>query len=336
MKNKRNCEAFSSIEFIVTLFFLVLIFIAFGILLRGADFSIKKRIKDSPNKEQIDVILTQIYDEIKKDNTPFADSKFDSVWKFDGTVIDGYKIQIKSLSGLINLNYLQKDFLNKTKLKALFDDENSINTLYERQHEKGLLYSYEEINDLIEEDVFNQYFTFKGFLNFNICNLDALKFVADSLTNSSFGDELFNQRKILKSNKQLIQNETEFNMLCGIYYNDIYPYINICPQININFMSEELINILFFYPDFNVLNPKQKVNTIIAMRDSKEITENELMNVLGITKGSELYYYIGCSTWLWQITIEGENTYCCVVLARAPKETALGETEFYIIEKKWL
>ena len=332
----KDNKGFSSIEFLVTLLFLSMIIIAFGIIIRTSDFTVKKKTADLYDREYIDKLLVEIYEEIKNDKTPYSDSKYDSVWKYDNTMMEGFKISIKSLSGLINLNFITKDLISKTELNSLFLYDNAMENIYDLITDKGLLYSYEEINQYIEKDKYDNYFTLYGFSNFNISNNESIKKLTNNLTNSSFGDDLINKRNILIRNKQLIQNETELNLLCGIHYDEIFPFININPPLNINFMDENLIRIILSFQDFKLPGAQQKANSIIELRDSKEITQEELVSILGITKGDELYYYIGCKTWVWQILIEGDSSSCNVILIRDPEDTILGEPKLYVIEKQWL
>ena len=332
----KSNKAFSSLEFIVTLFFLSLILIALGIFLRVSDITISKRTQDKSDKEKIDTVLNSIFEEIKKDHTPNVDSKMDPVWKFNDSNIDGFDISIKSLSGLINLNYIPKEILANTILISAFDVPESVDKIKSMIEENGMINSYEEISDLISEDKFNENFTLYGYSNFNVADEVPLSFIGNNLTNSYFGDELVNKRKSLRNNKQYIQSQTEFNMLCGIHFDDINPYININPTLNVNFMNEELLKSFLTYPQFKLSNALQKANTIISLRESKEITQEELISILGIQKNNDLYYYIGSKTWFWQITISGKNTSCNVILARDPEERTLGEPKFYLIEKRWI
>ena len=260
----------------------------------------------------------------------------DPVWKFNDTKVDGFDISIKSLSGLINLNYIPKEILINTILISSFNAPESIDKIKAIIEENGMINSYEEIADLISEEKFNENFTLYGYSNFNVTDEIPLAFIGNKMTNSYFGDELVNKRKSLRNNKQYIQSQTEFNMLCGIHFDDINPYINLNPNLNVNFMNEELLKSFLTYPQFKLSNALQKANTIISLRESKEITQEELISILGIQKNNDLYYYIGSKTWFWQITISGKNTSCNVILARDSEEGTLGEPKFYLIEKRWM
>ncbi len=331
----KQSKGFSSLEFIITLFFLSLIVIALGIFLRTSDLTVRKRISKEEDYKAIDNILNLVFDEIKKDTTPSVDSLIDPVWKLNGTAIDGYKISIQSLSGLIDLNFINKNFLIQSNLKEAFNSPEYVNTLVEVLSREGPVNSYERINEFISEEKFNQFFTFYGYANFNIADEKPLSNLADTLTMSFFGEELISRRKQYQAHGNLLQNETELNLLCGIYYDDLYPFINLNPIMNIHFISEDCLKTLLGYKEFKLSNINQKVNNIISLRQNSEINEENICSILGITKSDKLYYYLGCKTWMWQINVSGNKTSCNVILARASEDDTQGHPKFYLIEKSW-
>lgn len=331
----KHNKGFSSLEFLITLFFLSLILIALGLFLRTADLTVKKHTANKNDKEIVDSVLTDIFNEIKNDSTPAADSDFDPVWKYNETEINGFHIRIRSLSSLLNLNFIEKDILLKTGLNKFFKSVDEIENLKNMIYNEGLVYSYEKLSDYITEENFNSTFTLYGYANYNVSEELPLKLFINDLTQSAYGDELINKRKAMKFNKQLVQNETELQMLCGIHYDDIFPYVNLNPSLNVNFMSEDCLKALLSYSGFNLSNATQKINNLIELRNNKEISQEELYEVLGISKSNELYYYLGCKTWMWQICLDNQRTSCSVVLARSPVENASGKTDIYLIEKKW-
>ena len=94
----------------------------------------------------------------------------DPVWKFNDSNIDGFDISIKSLSGLINLNYIPKEILVNTILISAFDVPESVDKIKSMIEENAMINSYEEISDLISEDKFNENFTLYGYSNFNVAD----------------------------------------------------------------------------------------------------------------------------------------------------------------------
>ncbi len=331
----KQSKGFSSLEFIVTLFFLSLIVIALGLFLRTSDLSIRKHTSKKEDIKAIDIILNLVFEEIKKDTTPSVDSLLDPVWKLNDTEIDGYKISIKSLSGLIGLNFINKNMLTKTNLKEAFNSPEAVDSVIEVISQEGPINSYEKISEFISEENFNKYFTLYEYANFNIADENVLRNFANTLSMSYFGDELISRKKMFQTHGSQLQNETELNLLCGIYYDDLYPFINVNPVMNINFISEDCLKTLLGFKDFKLSNINQKVNNIISLRQNSEITEENICAILGITKSDKLYYYLGCKTWMWQIKISGKKTSCNVILARAPEDDTQGHPRFYLIEKNW-
>lgn len=332
MKN----EGFSSIEYLITLIVLVSIIAVFGIFLRTASITVKKTSTLVEDRKTIDDLLSKVYEDLKKDISPEADSRFDEVWKWNGYEHDGFSITISSLSGLINLNFIPEKKIYETGLKNYFENSEGITFIEKNRQQGTLLYSYDDIKEYITENMFNKYFTFRGFANINISDINSIKIISDNIIGSSYGNELYNKINILRENRQFIQNQTELKMFLGVNYDGIMPFINLNPQININFIDEEALKALLSYSGFNVDRINQKVATIVSLRQTGEIKESELCNILGISKSDELYYYLGCKTWLWQIDINGKNTSCSIILVRVPEEDSFGKTSFYIIEKKWL
>ena len=166
----KQSKGFSSLEFIVTLFFLSLIVIALGLFLRISDLSIRKHISKKEDIKAIDIILNLVFEEIKKDTTPSVDSLLDPVWKLNDTEIDGYKISIQALSGLIGLNFINKNLLTKTNLKEVFNSPEDVDSVIEVITQEGPINSYEKISEYISEENFNKYFTLYEYANFNIAD----------------------------------------------------------------------------------------------------------------------------------------------------------------------
>lgn len=332
MKN----EGFSSLEYLITLIVLSILIAAFGIFLRTASIIINKKTDIINDRQNIDKILDEIFMDIKSDSASESDSKMDRVWKWNESEKDGYEIKITSLSGLINLNYLPSEILENSELKLFFDDAEAINFIRDYHKQGKMLYQYKELEDFITEEKFNKYFTFYGYANINTCDEEILKLIADGRTNSSYGNEIYNKARIIKENRQLIQNDIEFKMFLGINYDDMFPYINIRPSLNVNLIEEETLRALISYPGFKVKNISNAVNTVISLRESRKITEDDITNIFGISKNDELYYYLGCRTWVWQIDVTGKNTSCKVVLVRSYEDDAFGKTDYYILEKKWI
>ena len=328
-------EGSSSLECLIVLIVLCTIFIGFCFFIKTVNIFVNKRISSVDEKRKIDVILESIYEDIKDDVSPEDDSLFDSVWVRNNSTEDGYLITLESLSGKINLNFLDSNVLLESGLSTVFNDSKSIREIESIRSER-LLYSYDEIKDYISEENFSKYFSFYGFANINIMSEKSLELLVNSLTDSFCGSELNQKRNNLLANKQLIKTETEYNLFCGINYLDIFPYINLDAAINVNFIDEDCLYKLINYAGFGLISKKKKIDTLLSLREIREITQEDIITILGITKNDELYYYLGSKTWFWKISIQGKTQGCHVILCRSFEKTSERNPKFYIIEKRWI
>lgn len=335
---KKN-EGFTSLEFLISLIFISALLIVFCFFSQTISSTINKKINKGNDKEEIDLLITQVIEEIKMDGTPDVDSKIDTIWHLNENNSNGYKITIRSLSGLIDLNYINPEIILQTSISSLFENTELFQYLEKYKNEGNLFSSYEQLKDFISEENFNKYFTFYSFPNMNTADSKGLEILLNKITSSSKGTDFINRRNILKSNKQMIQNETEYNLFAGIIYDEITPYVNIKPTLNIHFIDESLLRGLLSYQKFEIKEINQKVNTFLSLREYSEIKQNDICNILGISKADELYYYLGCRTWFWEIYIDGYRngkSSCKCIIARAFEENSSDDSIFYIVEKKWL
>lgn len=328
-------EGFSSFECLIVLVVLCIILIAFCFFIKTVNISVSKKISSINEKKKIDVILDSIYEDIKNDVSSEGDSLFDSVWDRNNSTEDGYLITLESLSGKINLNFLDSKLLLESGLPSVFYDSKNIIEVENIRSER-LLYSYEEIKDYISEENFSKYFSFYGFANINIMSATSLELLVNNLTDSFYGTELNRKRNILLANKQLIKTETEYNLFCGINYSEIFPYINLDAAINVNFIDEDCLYKLINYAGFELTSKKRKVDTLLSLRETRELTQDDIITILGISKNDELYYYLGSKTWFWKISIQGKTQDCHVILCRSVEKTSDLKPKFYIIEKRWI
>ena len=329
-------DGFTSLEYLITLFFLTIVIASFGFYIKVAELTVSRKLMEFEERIKIDELLKEIYIDIKNDSTPESDSRIDTVWKWDESEKEGFKINLNSLSGKINLNCINEDILCNSGIRNFFEDSDALSFIINERKEERLIYDYQELKDFISKEDFDRYFTCYGFSNINISDENIIKIISDSATKSDYGNILYNQVRTIRKTKQFIKSDIELKMFLGVNFEAIMPYVNIKPQINVNFMEEDVLRALLSYPEFKLTNKAQRINTLLSVRETTEINEEDLTNILGISKNDELYYYLGCRTWFWQIDIAGKNVSCRVVLARSYEDDEFGKTNYYIIEKKWL
>ena len=71
---KKN-EGFTSLEFLISLIFISALLIVFCFFSQTISSTINKKINKGNDKEEIDLLITQVIEEIKMDGTPDVDSK---------------------------------------------------------------------------------------------------------------------------------------------------------------------------------------------------------------------------------------------------------------------
>lgn len=330
-------EGFSSLEVLLTLFFISLVIVATSLILSTVKIFVVKKNNELEDKRRIEKKLAEVIEEIKSDQTPEIDSRIDSVWRLDDIEQDECKIQLKALSGLLNVNTVSKQIMSLPEIRKLFSDVDAPSVIENYKSEGNLYSKYEQLNELIEEENYNKYFCIYGYANINVADDYGLRNLVNNITLSNSGEYLVQKRKTLLVNKQFIQTENNFKMFAGVDYNSFIPYVNIKPEMNIHFIEEDVLRALLSYPGFKITGINQKINNILSLRESSEISQNEICNILGISKSNELYYYLGCTTWMWQIKIIGKKNKCTVILCRKPEEDefSVKTPEYYVIEKKW-
>jgi hypothetical protein len=126
-------------------------------------------------------------------------------------------------------------------------------------------------------------------------------------------------------------------MMAGVLYDTLYPYITTAPLMNIHFVEPLVLESVLTDPDYGLSAGGAKAKQLLEMRESRELTEEDVTNVLGIGKADRLYYYFGTITWFQEINIAKGRTVCNIIVCRYPPRDAADaqKPEWYIVEKKW-
>jgi hypothetical protein len=335
--NKRD-EGFSSIEFLVALVFLSVCALAAGYMVKAAGLAARRRTEVENVRLQINKILDEAAADLKADPTPQSDSRFDAFWQWNGKTESGCSVKLRSLSSSLNPNFLRTGIYEKTELATLFLTGKNAQQLLQYREDNGLLFTGSDCKDFFSEETYNTYFSVYSWANINIIDEFAVRQLAASLTGNESDGEMFRQKvRTLLTGKQIMQTEDEFKMFCGISYDKIYPYINTEPVMNVQFVEPLVLKSVLSYPDYNLAGAVQKTKQLLALRESRELTEDDIVNVLGIDKTNRLYYFFGTITWFWQIEVQNGTIVCNEIICRMPSETMNSQApaEWYLVEKKW-
>ena len=331
-------DGFSSLEFLIALVFLSVFALAAGYMVKAAGLTASRSRTASDARSQIEKVLDEAAADLKADRTPRSDSRFDAFWLWNGRTEDGCSVTLRSLSSSLNPNFLRNDIYEKTELRTLFLPGRNAQQFRQYREDNGLVFTAADCKDFFSAKIYDTYFSPYGWANINTTDEFAVRMFAASLTGSEADGEMFRQKvRTLLIDKRLLQTEEEFKMFCGISYDKVYPYINTEPLMNVHFVEPVVLKSILSYPDYNLAGAAQKAKTLLALRESRELTEEDIMNVLGIDRTNRLYYFFGTITWFWQIEVRNGAVVCDEIVCRKPSEdmNSQAPAEWYVVEKKW-
>lgn len=334
----RTDDGFSSIEFLIALVFLSVLAAAAGYTIKTAGLAAGRRTAAADARALIEKVLDAAAEDLKDDPTPLSDSRFDAFWQWNGRTENGCSVKLRSLSSSLNPNFLRTGVYEKTDLRNLFLPGKNAQQLLQYREDNGLLFTFSDCKDFFSEETYNAYFSPYGWANINITDEFAVRQLVAALTGADSDGEMFRQKvRTLLADKQILQTEDEFKMFCGISYDKIYPYINTEPAMNVQFVEPDVLRSILSDADYNLAGAVQKTKQLLALRESRELTEDDIVNVLGIDRTNRLYYFFGTITWFWQIEAENDDAACTEIICRMPPSgmNSQAPAEWYVVEKKW-
>jgi len=287
---------------------------------------------------QINNVLESAASDLKSDPTPQSDSRFDAFWQWNGKTADGCSVSLRSLSSSLNPNYLRTGIYEKTQLETLFIPGKNAQLFRQYREDTGMVFTADDCKEYLTEETYNAYFSPYGWANINIIDEFSVRQLVAALTGNEADGELFRQKvRTLTADKQLVQTENDLKMLCGISYDKIFPYINTEPVMNVQFVEPAVLQGILSDPDYGLAGAVQKAKQLLALRESRELVQEDVQNVLGIDRSNRLYYFFGTVTWFWQIEIKKGAVVCDEIICRMPPKDAgiQGPAEWYVVEKKW-
>lgn len=325
MKKKYN-EGFSSIEIIITLFVLSLLVLAFIYFINFYQLSIIKNQNNFDSRKHIDDCYDFLKESFKSIAEKDYDGPFDDLYNLSYNEKTDCKITIKSLSGLFDINYLPVEFFSTKYYKSLLTEDTKIDFVNDYRNSNSLITSYMELAKFIDYGKIDKNFTLYSMINLNVIDEKTLQTVCSIY---SLSEDLVNKRKSLQFNNQFIQTETEALLTYGFNYEKLKPYVTIDSTINVNFVDEDLLKAFVSLPSFHINNPIEKTEKLLSQRNIENINKEYIMNIFDISKNDELYYYMGCKTYFWELIISNNKVSCRYILFRDDKD-------IYLIKKKWI
>jgi hypothetical protein len=329
MKSPRHLsEGFAAANFLVVIVFLAACVVGIDLLVRSSTNYQRKSISDEEARRSLALASRRALDTLRKGLEADADSPLDLVWtEMRSTGKDGIAIYTEELSSFINPNFVNKSILEKTPLQRILAAGASPSSLQQYREDHGLSTEKAHYAKLIRDDV-PTLVGYYGWANINVADEFALRSVFRYLTGSKERAESFHAR-IQESRRNLhIISRDEVAWSLGSDNEAVFPIINAEPIMNINFVDSEIISALLNDPDYEIKEPTAKLASILDTRSIRAIRENEIPDMLGISKIHTLCQYIGSRSWFWRITAKKDGASCDLVVARLPSNMSLSTSGF--------
>lgn len=324
MKKKYN-SAFSSTEVLILLFFLSVLLIAFSYYLNFQKLKIRKIKQEDSSKKQIELCFNDFVDYFKTNISTESDGPLDDIYSFVPDKKYNCSVNIVPLSGKLDINALPLDFFMQPYFLSLLKENLDISFIEDIKNKGKLLTSYGDLKEYITEEKFSETFCFLDMYNINTIDESILSNLCELY--GCFGDSV-SKKHLLSVNKQYVKNETEADLYYGIDYSILKPHITVEAPFNVNFMDAEFIASLVNLKRFDLVNSNQKVSELISYRNKETLDKESICNILGITNNNELYYYLGCKTYFWDVIVSCNNVICKFRIFR-------NEDQLYLINKRW-
>lgn len=334
--NKRTRESgFISPQFLSILLFLSAL--AYG---TGQFISVLIRIEKASRQfttqqEAYNTIEKAVLTDLGNDSSPEADTITDPIWSWENREIDGYLVTVKSLSGFLNPNFIRKGLLETTELHALLLDDTTPEALQQYRYDHGLALTYEPYHDFFRKEDFNSFFTCYSFANVNLVDEFAFEKYVEAITGSSFTASALQQRLLenLKENK--IVTAENLSSFLGADYDNLYPYVNAEPVLNINFTDARIVRAIVGYTPYKVSSPGPRAEELLALREGGITSPAQIKDTLGIDEKNPLICWFGCKTWFWKIEIKDSQNMYYFIICRLPSDklTSTGKIFYRIIEQ---
>jgi len=339
---KHTEAGFASTQFLFLIFLLSAL--AAGVSLYSYSYTLIDRRIRRTNRDanEMSGILADIICSFKSDPSPDINSGDDPVWNWHNKTINGYKVTLKPISDGLNLNYVRKNVFDKTGLSILLAPGKTSSDLQQFREDNGPSLFAADYNAFFTAEDLEQYFSCYGWANINLIDEFAARNLALSLTGSEYkAERLRNSIQKLLMERQLA-DRGGLPFVLGLDYEDLFPFINTEPLININYIDGALLEELLTYPDYNVPFPDRRTQELLSYRASGGIAAADIPAMLGIDPQSPLIHYLGSVTWFWEVIINRENTTQRTVLCRLPSgrdgqitTNVSTDVDYQIIEQRY-
>jgi hypothetical protein len=286
---------------------------------------------------RMDALAAEAITRLEADPSPELNSADDPVWELDGKTVEGFRVSIYPLSDRLNLNFVRKNVLEKTRLAVLFAPGKNPGDLQQFREDEGLSLFAEDYQPFFGAADIAPFFSCYGWANINLTDEFAARKLARSLTGSDAAAEEVRAKIQKLLMEQEICRPENLKSFLGFNYAHLFPWINVEPLININFASPALLRELAAYDAYEIDHVSARLAEIAARRDGGGIAREDIPVLLGLDRAEEhpLTQYLGAVTWFWEITVSDAVRTRRTVVCRLPNENRTAGAVYKIIEQRY-
>lgn len=323
------------------LLFAVVLFLAAGAIGAMAILSTTARAVRqgsalAANRRMLERAARSVLARLAQDPTPGADSAFDPIWSYvSAGGASGVRFSLSDLSSRVDLNLVRVALFEETKLGDLMLPGRTAAGLRQYRADKGPFKNLEAYAKWFPPAVLHNDFTVYGNINVNTTFEGVLSTVFAARTGDAPASEVFRTqiRRYLRQ-KQLI-GSSDLRGLFGLYYPQLYPLMNVRPQINVNFVPEADLRAILSYPygGHPLAKGRAIADAILARRRTGEVSEQYLTGLIHATGEQRLVLqYLGVRTWFWRIGASNHTGSVGLVVVRIPGQKS---DSFAILEDQF-
>ncbi|WP_018248983.1 type II secretion system minor pseudopilin [Orenia marismortui] len=296
---KENCDGYALIIVLWTLVILSVIFVNLFDEVQLNSFLIRNNLdKKKIYNTSLSGIIMGI-DKLKSDNTEYDIPEDEWNKNLEGTEDQlEYKVEIEDIGSKLNINYTKQDILSKLD----WWNEEVEQQIEEKIAKQGFVINLLLIKDILGEDYSKAIdsLTTYGYFNLNSDDLNKLRRLLEFLELNSVERNLIygylnKERRAGRRIKEIKQLETLYlKGLSERTLNSIRPYLAVNSNLNINFISEDLLEVVLKGLNIN-LSYKEKIIKLRQREGIKELSEIS-------TSQKNLLNYFTVSSKLFLIT----------------------------------
>lgn len=237
----------------------------------------------------------------------------------------GFHLEVRSMNRALNPAFTDAGYLSE-----FFDDRGLFLKVREFQAQGNIL-SPEELDSIHFEEGFMNL----PFMNVNLCPEKVLDKVLSFLSDEEACYGLLQEKK---GNHLIRDNLSLYNLYPGSF-DVIFPSVNAYPLLDINYADEKIIEKILSSDKFGMKNALSISRKIVEKRKAKLLDENDLNEILSHSSCPELFCFLGCRSYLWNIKASFKNSTIEMIFALTPEENnfvLMDRSRKYLVRKRIL